>query len=337
MHSHSLCSPCTCLALASHLPCTCLALTSHSPCTHLTLTSHSPRTCTPTLLILSYFRLQDYTHTVKLMRNLTLDTDLTHNNAPGVVFSMETAWNFFQQNLRKCKRGLENDIYPTDKMDIDPVLNVCDPKFTSMLLQGKPEEQQLGKFLCNMHWYFNIWNSNKNLPNINNYSTTLNSSSNQPFTNEPLNINNIITQLASILTYFKGLNTTGDIVFQIEETLTSLRNLHTYLQTKYKYSLTTLSILSTLAVENFFSQVRCKVRYPNLYEFACVFRRIQNEIIKRNATDYLFPVRKERVGKKYNNQEGIEYSVDDIEYLTRKDKTAEKHALYTSNAGIVTY
>lgn len=74
-------------------------------------------------------------------------------------------------------------------------------------------------------------------------------------------------------------------------------------------------------MENFFLQIWHKIRYLNLSEFAYTMCHAKHEIIKRNATDYTYIGREERIEKKYNNQEGVEFSIDDITYVTKKDWT----------------
>ena len=120
------------------------------------------------------------------------------------------------------------------------------------------------------------------------------------------------------------------------ETISSLKKLNLYLQQHYNYTLEVLSFLSTLVVENSFSQVRGQVWYPNYYEFVCAMRRAKLEIIKRNSPDYLFPAKKRRLGKKYGNQETVQYSIKDAELTTQTLRKKEHQEIYAKNAGIVT-
>lgn len=64
-------------------------------------------------------------------------------------------------------------------------------------------------------------------------------------------------------------------------------------------------------------------------------RRVKNEIIKRNADDYLFPCLQKRIGKKYANEEGILYSVEDIEYYSKKAKKIEQKGIRTNYGGML--
>lgn len=125
---------------------------------------------------------------------------------------------------------------------------------------------------------WDTWDTTDDNDNNNIYSGVDNENNNN---NGPLNIDELITQLTSLVDYFRKIDVfKTDVVYQMQVTLQSLKQLHSYLQDKHKYRIELTSILSTLVVENFFSQIRSKVRYPNLYEFCFVMRRAMNEIIK---------------------------------------------------------
>ena len=68
-------------------------------------------------------------------------------------------------------------------------------------------------------------------------------------------------------------------------------------------------MLGTIVVENFFSTVRSKCRYPNLWEYAVFSRRALFELIKNNADDYLFigPKKGQDQWKKYSGRSSKRY------------------------------
>jgi hypothetical protein len=104
-----------------------------------------------------------------------------------------------------------------------------------------------------------------------------------------MNIDFKIAQMNEVLQYFRKITTyRTDIVHQLKKSISSLQGLHQYLQYKYHYTLLFTFILSTLVVENFFSQIQCKIHYPSFIEFAYTIQRAKYEFIKNNATDYLF-------------------------------------------------
>lgn len=64
-----------------------------------------------------------------------------------------------------------------------------------------------------------------------------------------------------------------------------------------------------------------------------IVRRSQNELIKRFASDYAFPVKQKRLGKKYGNIEGVDFRMDDIEYLSTPQKASQKQSLLSLYGG----
>lgn len=64
-------------------------------------------------------------------------------------------------------------------------------------------------------------------------------------------------------------------------------------------------------------------------------RRARNEIIKRNATDYVFPICRKRIGMKYGSEEGVQYSIEDIEYCTRAEKKLQKENFVLKYGGMI--
>jgi hypothetical protein len=144
-----------------------------------------------------------------------------------------------------------------------------------------------------------------------------------------IDIDSKIAQMNEVFQYFRKITTYHtDIVHQLEESISSLQGLHQYLQHKYHYTLSFTFILSTLVVENFFSQIRCKIHYPSLVEFAYTMRRAKHEFIKSNATDYLFLMQAEQIGKKYNSQENVELQVSDIEFNNKNKRKQDIKIIY---------
>jgi len=245
-----------------------------------------------------------------------------------VSFAMKTIWEEFKQNKHQYKDILkEDDIYPGDKMDIDPFLHVTDPKVTALLQQSPNSATQLAaEYLIQAHDYYTTWMDNK------------------------IPITTKITKLESIVQYFTTITTYNtDLLYHIKHSTESLKALHLYLSYFYSWNLTGTSWLSTLVTENYFSkvhthtviiwifthlQIRAKIRYPNYWEVCFLHRRAQHELVKAYAKDYAFPVRDKRFGKKYANLEGVEFSVaNDIEYCTRTLKAQQKQDLLAIHGG----
>lgn len=111
-------------------------------------------------------------------------------------------------------------------------------------------------------------------------------------------------------------NVTEQLREQLEVTL---KNFHSFFSQR---QLQKTSIFGTNIVENFFSIIRAKIRchrsireleftsirYPNLFEYGCVYSRAWIELVKRFSLDcsYSFPAH--QVGsdreRKYNDQNG---------------------------------
>lgn len=366
------------------------------------------------------------------MRNYLWNNIVTSKDCPSIRFSLRSVWEFWQANQKMCKKWVrEDDIYPSDKMDMDPILKITHPEFIIAILQsGNNEYIAAGKYLHFMRKYYDLWHSNREIsielpqittspltslnnstaPPVDNLTSSSSSSSppntftnllfndvneNEllimshnltsinspnspsvlqpnspspvlqpdfsppvlqpdssptpltsltsltplasptPLTSPTINFNQLTKQLNQILAFFQQLNiTSGDIIHQLKESIDSLTQLNTYLQQKYKYTISITSILSTLVVENFFSQVRAKVRFPNLQEFAVIFHRALNEITKMHATDYHFPIKKPE-WKKYNIQHAVSYSINDIKLINKKVHAEIVKRKRVMNAGII--
>ena len=93
------------------------------------------------------------------------------------------------------------------------------------------------------------------------------------------------------------------------------------------------SVLGTLIVENFFSRVRGKVRFPSLFEFAIYYNHAYEELVKRFATDYICPFPKRRKGKTYGDQEGITFLLAAIDFPSRTQRKREVKAIKEQNSG----
>ncbi len=78
---------------------------------------------------------------------------------------MRTIWQFFQINKTECRKtGLRDDeVYPIDKMDMDPIFSITNPTFVAALQRGNEDEKAAGEYLANFRFYFDLWNSNKNI------------------------------------------------------------------------------------------------------------------------------------------------------------------------------
>jgi len=201
--------------------------------------------------------------------------------------------------------------FPKDQMDLAPIrVLLSQPLVTALQNHGDGPAQQLGEYLHFMRVF--------------DEATTDNTMDNS------IRFHN----LTSVLAYFSNLNgLTGGLVSQVKTTVESLQKVFALCE---KEGITFRpSVLGTIVVENFFSTVRAKCRYPNIWEYAVFARRAYFELIKENASDYLFIGPKKGVDqfKKYGNQIGIQFSMEQVNLMTKKEKKTYTEKIKGRNAG----
>lgn len=128
----------------------------------------------------------------------------------------------------------EKDIFPTDKMDIDPFLNLTRTTVVQKLLDYEPHTgfHALGVYLWCIRQYYDLWNTND------------------------MDIHEKIWRLCDLDMYFAYIEMhNSDVGWHINRSVRSLIGLTLLLQQYGNYKLEGTSWLSTLVVENFFSQV----------------------------------------------------------------------------------
>jgi hypothetical protein len=82
-----------------------------------------------------------------------------------------------------------------------------------------------------------------------------------------------------------------------------------------------LSFYGTNVVEHFFSIIRRKVLFPNLWEYSYTFWRAVAELVKKNAADRPFPMpRYEPKDRKYNDNSDIAFEMSDVPLVSRGEK-----------------
>lgn len=182
-------------------------------------------------------KLQDYVHIIKLARNMLLNHRVfrkkTKTTPQGPLFSMKTIWQACKDDKELQKHiSMSDDLFPIDKMDVDPVLNLTDPAFTTLLKNNpKPEVQEAVIYLSNIRAWYEAWNSNKGT------------------------INERLDTMQDVSVYFDSLDIgKGDVAWHMSQTYQSLEYINFLLELEGK-EIKNLSALSTLVVENLFSQV----------------------------------------------------------------------------------
>ena len=187
----------------------------------------------------------DALHLVKNMRNNLWKEPLTIGT---VSFSLNTLDDLLQSkngNVRRLFNKLNPaSPFPKDQMDLAPIRILLNEDLIKALKEnrGKPE-QKLGEYLHMMRLF------------------------DQATTNNDLNNDKRFADLEAVIIYFKTIKgLTSGLVTQLTTTVKSLKTLWRESQEeKYEFR---VSVLGTIVVENYFSTVRSKCRYPNLWEYA---------------------------------------------------------------------
>ena len=79
------------------------------------------------------------------------------NKTDNMSFVIKTVWEEFKQNKQQYNNILrEDDIYPVDKMDINPFYHITSLCVTSLLCQSSnPTTHQVGEYLIQAYKYYN--------------------------------------------------------------------------------------------------------------------------------------------------------------------------------------
>ena len=163
----------------------------------------------------------------------------------------------------------------------------------------------MAKYLIIMELYYRCWNDNID------------------------NINQKIVLLQLVLNYFtkwqkqpKFSSITTQLYKMIQTSILSLIKLQEFYQTKYLKALQKISIFGTNIVENFFSIIRQKVRYPNDWEYRTTYFRAKYELMKRFSNNYRYRYPNKVLSKNYNNQTGLNFDINTIDLQLKRKTTS---------------
>ena len=256
----------------------------------------------------------DPLHLLKSMRNNLWNQLLVKEN---IEFNLNTLDDLLKPSAEATTRRLFNSLhpgspFPKDQMDLAPIRKLLSRELIRNLRE-RPEVhvQKLGEYLYNMRAF------------------------DQATTDNAMNNNERFRQLDQVVNYFKSLkNLTSGLVDQLSTTVKSINRVYDLSQTEEGFEFR-VSVLGTIVVENFFSTVRAKCRYPNLWEYGVFSRRAIFELIKQNADDYLFigPRKGQDQWKKYGNQRGIDFSIDQIKLMSKGEKKKMAESKRAKNGG----
>ena len=256
----------------------------------------------------------DPLHLLKTMRNNLWNQLISKET---VEFNLNTLDDLLK-STEAITRQLFNKLhpgspFPKDQMDLAPIRNLLSPELIEAL-KGRPEShvQKLGEYLHHMRVF------------------------DQATTDNAMDNEKRFQDLDQVVDYFKSLKgLTSGIVEQVSTTVSSIHHVYNLSMKEGERFEFRVSVLGTIVVENFFSTVRAKCRYPNLWEYAVFSRRALFELIKSNADDYLFigPKKGQDQWKKYGNQRGIQFSIEQISLLSKREKKKMAEERRSKNQG----
>lgn len=175
----------------------------------------------------NYGHFFDFTHWLKLPRNILLHHWV--NIGLGPTFSMKTLYEVWKTDLRLQSYLKLCDLFPTDVMDIDPILHITDERVTFILeTHSSQAVKDLGKYLKHMKLFYNTWSKRGN------------SSQN--------NLDTKIKELEEQFIFWSQVSLYGsDILYQLETNITSLKLISTICK-QLNVDLPSIAHFSTLGI-----------------------------------------------------------------------------------------
>jgi len=247
----------------------------------------------------NYLHFFDPSHILKNLRSVVEDHTIITVLYPG-GFSLRTL-DVARKQFPALQKVLPDTLFPTDRMDIDHYKALIKKEVLEELAKCPGEaERGMLEYLSRM------------------------SDFHRGFLDNQVPWSKRVTMLQKANEYFTALSKkvsdsnaplTTNLAFQITTSIESLTSLYRKHSTNLKPS-----VYGTLVVENFFSCVRRKVRSPSFYEFALFHVDSFQELVKKFSGDYVFKSQKKKPGKVYGAQEGIEFSIKSIGWVSSKEK-----------------
>jgi len=207
---------------------------------------------------IEYLHIFDPSHFLKNLRSILEDFAIVTDTCPG-GFSMKTLDNLRRNNPNYAAL-LPGTLFPTDRMDIDHYKCLVKDDLLKLLEKETGEaEKGLFEFL-------------KNMGNL--HKGFLNNGLPFPERKEKLDQAELyFRKLSKKAENQKKAPITVNLAFQITSSVKNLTKLQARHPTTFRPS-----VYGTLIVENFFSIIRRKVRYPSLAEYACVYSHALEEL-----------------------------------------------------------
>ena len=278
----------------------------------------------------------DYVHVLKCIRNRLLNAGFTL--AGGTTISLKDLARIWvdaasssssqepPDEWRRLKRELfnllkEDDVVPSDKMNWQAVKNLFSlPEKLRKLAPADQTTSGLADFFSKMKDYYDVFSGDKAMTaaeRLGKLDATI-----KWFFDTPKN----------------GTGLTDELAFSLRTTATSLRRLVVWQESpvnSFWPSHTAhpiFSFLSTNVVENFFSIIRSKFRYPSLVMYATAYHAAYHYLVWRLAPDSGCPQFKAPIGQAYGNADGIAFSFKtDVQHWSPKEKEDAVKKTYAEN------
>ena len=191
----------------------------------------------------------DPLHLLKNMRNNLWKEPLTSN---GITFNLNTLDDLLQ-NINGETRRLFNLLhpdspFPKDQMDLAPIRGLLKENLIRALKDSEEQSaKKLGEYLHHMRLF------------------------DKATTDNDMDNGARFRDLESVVAYFRTLKgLTSGLVHQLTTTVESLKAVHAISESVDNGFEFRVSVLGTIVVENYFSTVRSKCRYPKFVGVRCL-------------------------------------------------------------------
>ena len=254
----------------------------------------------------------DYVHLLKLGRNQLLNRFLWYELDGAIVkFAMKDLLSWWESSpvLRNSIRL--DAIHPSDKQNIRPVFDLIQaiPIIQTFGNEKGGEIQCKAKAMCQyLEKFHDLY---------------------QLFSNNQTPFHQKINKAEELKDYFtswkrtRGIKACNFISKDLyDQAIHTLQSTITFLGDEdLRAGLTSTSILGTNIVENFFSLIRAKLRFPCLWEYACLLNRSWLELMKRFNIDRKYSLPGTQLSRprslKYNDQTGVSFCDEDLLFLSQ--------------------
>jgi len=231
--------------------------------------------------------------------NYLLERRMKNEDCPQ-GFCMKDVFNLWEKDEGWKRKLLLDDLHPVDKMKFDPVKHLMNISADMENLNDQALKA-IGKYLSNLKKWYQVFNDNQQnvldkverMCEVHSYFS--------------LSFNNLL---------FKENSVTKNFMKALEVTRKSFESLCDEYKIIYGSELHVISIFQDIVVENSFSIIRNKCRYPNLWLYEVYQQRGWIELVKKFSSDCPFSQPEKNCSKFYQNQHGLRISLEHLRLLS---------------------